>query len=101
LSERSDNPAGHRNVISAARGLWQAHAAMDPPLPGFTRVVVGCRACGWEDVLDLQSGVCSPTRLRRVWRCSACTSRAIEVDVVLIAVEGGNPPALGESEGVS
>jgi hypothetical protein len=31
-----------------------AQLGMDPPPPGFDRVVISCRACGHADALDLQ-----------------------------------------------
>jgi hypothetical protein len=67
---------------SPSRGTLAAGAlGMDhPPLPGFVRVVVTCRACGWQDVLDLQISV---NQLRRVWLgCDVCGKPDIEIEVI-------------------
>lgn len=56
---------------------------MDPAPPRFDLAVIACPACGHVDVLDLQRGVCSPERLRRVWqRCSVCGARDLDVTLV-------------------
>jgi transcription elongation factor Elf1 len=60
---------------------------MDPLPPGFVRVSFTCLACDEVDVLDLQCCGVTPTRLRRIWRCPACGSRAIEI-VVETAADG-------------
>jgi hypothetical protein len=57
----------------------------DPPLPGFQRVVIACRACGHQDELHLQISV---ERLRRVWRrCAACAS----ADIAIMLIWEGAP----------
>ena len=71
-----------RHMRSPSRGTLAAGAlGMDhPPLPGFVRVVVTCRACGWQDVLDLQISV---EELRRVWLgCDVCGKPDIEIEVI-------------------
>jgi hypothetical protein len=53
---------------------------MDPPPPGFVRVLITCRACWREDVLDMQRGIMTLERLRRSWRrCAECQSGDIEI----------------------
>jgi hypothetical protein len=67
---------------------------MDPAPPRFDLAVIACPACGHVDVLDLQRGVCSPERLRRVWqRCSVCGARDLDVTLVW---EGGPSSEVGK-----
>ena len=55
---------------------------MDPPMPGFGRVVISCRTCGQVDMLDLQEGVITPERLRYMSpRCTEFGSRDIDLKV--------------------
>ena len=62
--------------------LQTVQVGMDPPPPGFDRVVISCRACGHTDVLDLQAGVMTPDRLRCISpRCSECMSSDVVVTI--------------------
>jgi hypothetical protein len=55
---------------------------MDPPPPGFDRVVISCRACGQVDVLEPQADGMTFERLRYTSpRCSKFGSRDIDLKV--------------------
>jgi hypothetical protein len=72
--------------------MWQDRA-IDAPPPGFVRVMLACRACGWTDVCDLQPRAMSQEGLRAVWRCFACGERAEP------PAAGARTPAGGPGDG--
>jgi hypothetical protein len=59
---------------------------MSPCPPGFVRVVLTCRACAEVTVLDLHAAVIARRYpgvplARFSWRCSACLSDDVDIEV--------------------